>query len=136
MLVQKHLSSGRGFEAKNVAVVTWDRVGHYDRSSGSNATNTFQACVAGDGRDTFVLLAYPQDGLGWIHGDGKQPNLADARAQAGFVAGDGRFHLLPASGSDQVTSLNRFVPSPPSSKVIAIESTGTATIDVDDASLS
>lgn len=39
---------------------------------------------------------------------GKNPNMPDARAQAGFVAGDGRFHVLKGSGSDQVSNLNRY----------------------------
>ena len=69
--------------------------------------NTFQLVIASDGQDSFSIFAYPLNGIQWIQGMGKNPNMPDARAQAGFVAGDGRFHVLKGSGSDQVSNLNR-----------------------------
>lgn len=69
--------------------------------------NTFQLVIATSDTDSFSLFIYPEKGIQWIQGTGKNPNLPDARAQSGFVAGDGRFFQLPMSGSDQVSSINR-----------------------------
>jgi len=69
--------------------------------------NTFQVVIATNGQDSFVMFAYPDNGIQWIQGVGKNPNLPDARAQAGFVSGDGRYYLLEGSGSDQVSNLNK-----------------------------
>jgi nidogen (entactin) len=104
-LIQTHFSSGRGFEAKTLLIVTWDEVGYYDK--GADLANTFQLVVATDGNDSFVSFLFPDQGIQWIQGTGKNPNLPDARAQSGFVSGDGRFYLLKGSGSDQVSSLNK-----------------------------
>ena len=65
--------------------------------------------IATDGQDTFTLFAYPDNGIQWIQGVGKNPNLPDARAQAGFISGDNRFFLLKGSGSDQVSGLSKWV---------------------------
>ncbi len=63
--------------------------------------------IATDGQDSFCLFGYPEDGIQWIQGVGKNPNVPDARAQVGFVSGDNRFYLLKGSGSDQVSSLTK-----------------------------
>ncbi len=33
VLIQKHFTSGRGFEAKDLFIVTWDDVGFFDRGN-------------------------------------------------------------------------------------------------------
>lgn len=33
VLVQKHFTTGRGFEAKSLFIVTWDDVGYFDQGS-------------------------------------------------------------------------------------------------------
>jgi hypothetical protein len=33
ILIQKHFTSGRGFEAKDLFIVTWDDVGFFDRGN-------------------------------------------------------------------------------------------------------
>lgn len=65
--------------------------------------------IATDGQDSFAMFAYPENGIQWIQGIGKNPNMPDARAQAGFVSGDNRFYTLKGSGSDQVSSLNKYI---------------------------
>lgn len=69
--------------------------------------NTFQLVIATDGEDSFVLLSYPEGGIEWIQGTGKNPNLPDARAQCGFVSGDGRYYIIKGSGSDQAFNLDK-----------------------------
>ena len=131
VLIQKHFSTGRGFEAKDLFIVTWDDVGFFDQGNDKvrllcyfvffsvwpaklilslvsvSQGNTFQVVIATNGQDSFVMFAYPDNGIQWIQGVGKNPNLPDARAQAGFVSGDGRYYLLEGSGSDQVSNLNK-----------------------------
>lgn len=51
---------------------------------------------------------YPEDGIQWIQGTGDDSGLPDARGQAGFVSDDGRFKILPGSGTDQVKNLERW----------------------------
>lgn len=58
--------------------------------------------IASDGVQSYALFLYPEDGIKWIQGDGKVQNLPDARAQAGFMSGDGRLYALRGSGSEQV----------------------------------
>ena len=77
------------------------------RSTDTLQGNTFQLTIASDQQDSFVLLTYPANGIRWIQGTGKNPNLPDARAQCGFVSGDGRFYLIKGSGSDQVSNLDK-----------------------------
>lgn len=45
---------------------------------------------------------YPTGGLNWIQGETGSLGLPDIRAQAGFVAEDGRFFNMDGSGSDNV----------------------------------
>ena len=70
--------------------------------------NTFQVVIASDDRDSYVIFNYPQSGLQWIKGQGKNRNMPDARAQVGLISGEGRHYLLPGSGYDQVQKLDRW----------------------------
>lgn len=54
-------------------------------------------------QDTFIQFLYPSDGLNWLQGDFGESGLPDIRAQAGFVAEDGRFFALPGSGTENVS---------------------------------
>ncbi|UYV80529.1 NID1 [Cordylochernes scorpioides] len=104
-IIRNHFSSGARFQPASLFIATWNGVGHYDRDGSKR--NTFQAVIASDGRDTYVLLVYPDGGLRWTRGSGKNPHLPDARAQAGFMPGDGRLHALPGSGTDRMLNLHR-----------------------------
>ena len=61
-----------------------------------------------DQTDSYVIFNYPQSGLQWIKGLGKNRNMPDARAQVGIISGEGRHYLLPGSGYDQVQKLDRW----------------------------
>ena len=69
--------------------------------------NTYQVVIASNGRESYVILNYPQSGIQWIRGQGKNRNLPDARAQVGIISGEGRHYLLPGSGHDQVQKLDK-----------------------------
>lgn len=53
--------------------------------------------------ETFVQLIYPSDGLNWLQGENGPLGLPDIRAQAGFIAEDGRFFDLDGSGTSAVS---------------------------------
>ena len=63
--------------------------------------------VASDDSNSYVMFLYPQSGLQWIKGQGKNRNMPDARAQVGLISGEGRHLLLPGSGYDQIQKLDR-----------------------------
>lgn len=51
---------------------------------------------------------YPSNGLNWLQGDQGESGLPDIRAQAGFIAEDGRFFTVTGSGTDNVSSNESF----------------------------
>ena len=70
--------------------------------------NTFQAVIASSMGESYVFFNYPQSGLQWIKGQGKNRNMPDARGQAGIISGvEGSYYLLPGSGYDQVQKLDK-----------------------------
>lgn len=64
--------------------------------------------IASNVNESFIELLYADDGIQWLQGVG-QPGtgLPDAKAQAGFVAYNGRKLELPHSGTDQIRNLMR-----------------------------
>ncbi len=59
--------------------------------------------IASDGRESYVMFMYPENGIQWTQSQGKDaPDAMDVPAQAGFDAGDGRqTYRLPGSGNMQ-----------------------------------
>lgn len=101
-LVRYAYSDWTDFEARQLIVATWRNVGYFN--SKTDRLNTFQvALIVGDSQ-TFVQFIYPQGGLNWLQGEAGELGLPDIRAQAGFVAEDGRFYNLNGSGSENVSS--------------------------------
>lgn len=100
-LVRYAFSSQPNFEARQLIVATWRNVGYFD--SKTDRQNTFQvALIIGD-QQTFVQFIYPEGGLNWLQGESASRGLPDIRAQAGFVAEDGRYYNLNGSGSENVS---------------------------------
>ncbi|KAK7591209.1 hypothetical protein V9T40_002822 [Parthenolecanium corni] len=94
------------FSAESVFVATWYRVGYFNL--GADKVNTFQCVIASSGNESFVELLYTDDGIQWLQGVGQSgTGLPDAKAQAGFVAYNGRKYELPHSGTDQIRNLMR-----------------------------
>ncbi|KAK4886874.1 hypothetical protein RN001_003145 [Aquatica leii] len=104
--VHKSFSYSEDFTATSLFIVTWSRVGYHKH--GVDKLNTFQVIVISDGDDSFVEFLYPENGIQWIQGTGSESGLPDARAQAGFIAADGRFYLLHGSGTDQIKNIERW----------------------------
>ncbi|KAG8240898.1 cell-matrix adhesion [Homalodisca vitripennis] len=95
------------FTAKSLFIASWLEVGYFP--SGTDKVNTFQAVIGSDGSESFVELLYRPGGVQWVQGRGSSDRLPDARAQAGFVAEDGRLYTLRGSGTDQIQNLDRYI---------------------------
>lgn len=63
--------------------------------------------IASSKDESYIMFNYPQSGIQWIKGQGKNRNMPDARAQVGLISGDGRHLLLPGSGFDQIQKLDQ-----------------------------
>ncbi|EDX06478.1 GD10735 [Drosophila simulans] len=103
-LVRYAFSSQPEFEARQVIVATWRNVGYFD--SKTDRLNTFQVALIANEQSTFVQFIYPDGGLNWLQGETAGLGLPDIRAQAGFVAEDGRFYTLNGSGSENARFLS------------------------------
>nr|XP_022918931.1 nidogen-2-like [Onthophagus taurus] len=93
------------FDPTSIFIVTWEDVGYH--VNGTDKTNTFQVALISDNDDTYVEFLYPENGIQWLQGTGDGSGLPDARAQAGIIAPDGRYYLLPGSGSERIRNLER-----------------------------
>ncbi|KAH8299746.1 hypothetical protein KR044_005465 [Drosophila immigrans] len=103
-LVQYAYSEETEFVAEQLIVATWRNVGYFN--SKTDRLNTFQvALIAGEQR-TFVHFIYPEGGLNWLQGEAGELGLPDIRAQAGFIAEDGRYYNLNGSGSENARFLS------------------------------
>ena len=54
------------------------------------------------------MFLYPESGIEWVRGQGKNMNQQDAQAQVGFMSGEGESFLLPVSGLDQVQNIDKW----------------------------
>ncbi|XP_068146256.1 nidogen [Drosophila tropicalis] len=103
-LVRYAYSEQAEFEAKQLIVATWRNVGYFD--SKTDKLNTFQVALIANDEQTFVHFIYPDGGLNWLQGEAGVQGLPDIRAQAGFVAEDGRHYNLNGSGSENARFLS------------------------------
>ncbi|GAB6025426.1 hypothetical protein CHUAL_011172 [Chamberlinius hualienensis] len=103
--IRMHFSFAQNFQAKSAFIVTWDEVGYYN--SKGDKLNTFQLVLVTDGQSSFAYLLYAANSIQWIQSEGKTSGLPDAKAQAGFMSGDGRMFALHGSGTDHVRNLDK-----------------------------
>ncbi|KRT78905.1 EGF-like domain containing protein, partial [Oryctes borbonicus] len=104
--IRDYFSDATDFNPTSVFIVTWESVGYHNNQS--DKLNTFQVAIISNNDDSYVEFLYPENGIQWIQGTGDGSGLPDARAQAGIIAPDGRYHLLPGSGTDKVYMLERW----------------------------
>ncbi|XP_039956515.1 nidogen [Bactrocera tryoni] len=86
------------FVADKLIVATWKNVGHF--SAKNDKLNTFQVALIANEEETFVHFIYAYNGINWLQGETGALGLPDIRAQAGFVAEDGRHYYIDGSGTD------------------------------------
>lgn len=104
--ISDYFSEAKDFYPTSVFLVTWEDVGYHN--NGSDKVNTFQVAIISNTEDSYVEFLYPENGIQWIQGTGDGSGLPDARAQAGLISPDGRYYLLPGSGTDKVYFLTRY----------------------------
>ncbi|XP_064121496.1 nidogen-like isoform X3 [Macrobrachium nipponense] len=104
--LKKYFGVAEGFNPEGIFIVTWDGVGAF--SQRADRLNTYQLILATDGKESYAIFKYADGGIQWLQSDGKDPNMADARGQAGLISGDGRHLTLKGSGTDQVRSLDKW----------------------------
>ncbi|KAK7069005.1 Calcium ion binding [Halocaridina rubra] len=104
--LSQYFNGASGFEPTGIFIVTWDGVGAYSRRT--DRLNTYQLVLITDGSESYALFLYADGGVQWLQSDGKDPNMGDARGQAGLISGDGRYQTLRGSGTDQVRSLDKW----------------------------
>lgn len=102
-LIRQNFADGNDFRATNVYIATWENVGFFRENQ--TIQNSYQAIIICGDDETFVALLYPQNGLNWLQGEPGESGLPDVRAQAGFVAEDGRIFNLKGSGTDNVMKI-------------------------------
>jgi len=94
------------FQPKEVVVITWDQVGYFDQMT--DKTNMVQLIICSDGEKSYSVFLYPESGIQWVRGQGKNRNQPDPQAQAGFMSGEGQSFLLPPSGLDQIINIDKW----------------------------
>lgn len=67
--------------------------------------NSFQIAVISNGTESFVQFLYPEREIQWVQKETPAGSLPDAKAQAGFIADDGRLFTLRGSGSHQIRNV-------------------------------
>ena len=122
----------RNFRGQDEFIVTWDRVGYYDRHT--SPVNTFQMVIQNDGD-----IGFSYGDMSWTRGD-----VSDVHAVAGFDAGNNRDYVMidgsrtssiannlenkefwfrkdPTTGGVQRNALNQVVVTPQSTDYIDLE---------------
>lgn len=102
-IVQENFNNYYEFQPKSVFIATWVEVTHSSKKV--EKTNTFQIAIISNGTESFVELLYPEREIQWIQGEITNSGFPDAKAQAGFVAEDGRMYSLRGSGSHQIKNV-------------------------------
>ncbi|XP_065911625.1 protein mesh-like isoform X3 [Dysidea avara] len=97
-----------GFSSSYLFIATWNRVGYYE--SKVDKTNTFQAVLATNGLQSFVIFLYADGEIQWTTGDASSGlnGLGGIPAQVGFNAGDGlRYAAIPQSRTNAIINITR-----------------------------
>lgn len=101
--IQNNFHEYYDFHPTSIFIVTWLEVPY--AASQENRKNTFQAAIISNGTESFVEFLYPDRDIQWIQRETPPGSLPDAKAQAGFVAEDGRILHLRGSGSHQIRNI-------------------------------
>lgn len=117
--ITSHVPTAAGFQATFAFVATWDHVGYYNLKS--DKLNTFQAVIASNGLQSYVMFLYADNGINWLVGDASN-NLYPA---AGIDAGDGVAYynhpLTCTAGLTTLPTLTNTTPSVPGLYIFRID---------------
>lgn len=100
--VQTHFNDYADFHPTRVFIATWLDVTY---GPGAERKNSFQIAIISNGTESFVEFLYPERDIQWIQRETEAGSMPDAKAQAGFIAEDGRMFTLMGSGSHRVRNI-------------------------------
>ncbi|CAH2236693.1 jg20911 [Pararge aegeria aegeria] len=103
--IQNNFHDYYDFKPTSVFIASWIEVSSYSSIQRYDRKNTFQIAVISNGTESFVEILYPEREIQWIQRETPPGELPDAKAQAGFVAEDGRLFTLRGSGSHQIRNI-------------------------------
>ncbi|XP_023943283.2 nidogen [Bicyclus anynana] len=104
--IQNNFHEYYDFKPISVFIASWVEVTYsYKQQQWYDKKNTFQVAVISNGTESFVEILYPEREIQWIQRETPPGELPDAKAQAGFVAEDGRLFTLRGSGSHQIRNI-------------------------------
>lgn len=102
--IQNNFHDYQDFKPASVFIATWVDV-TYTSPQEHSRKNSFQIAIISNGTESFVELLYPEREIQWIQKEAPASSLPDAKAQAGFIAEDGRVFTLRGSGSHQIRNI-------------------------------
>jgi nidogen (entactin) len=102
--IQNNFHDYFDFKPTSVFIATWFDV-TYSNPKEHDRKNSFQIAIISNGTESFVELLYPERFIQWIQREAQPSTLTDAKAQAGFIAEDGRVFSLRGSGSHQIWNI-------------------------------
>lgn len=98
--ITSSVPTAAGFQATYAFIATWDHVGYY--ASKVDKLNTFQAVVASNGLQSYVMFIYPENGINWLKGDASGPGYPGM----GLDGGDRvAYYNHPLAGTADLTTL-------------------------------
>nr|XP_027194219.1 nidogen-2-like [Dermatophagoides pteronyssinus] len=103
--VQRYFNDGKNFRTQSLFITTWDNVGRFEKLS--DLGNTVQLVIASNGTDSYAFIMYPEDGIQWLTGHDNIEYLQHAMTQVGFMSNEGRYYIMPGSGTEQVKNFPR-----------------------------
>ncbi|XP_003375523.1 putative Low-density lipoprotein receptor repeat class B [Trichinella spiralis] len=93
------------YEAKSLLIVTWDRVGSYQRHN--DRVNSFQLVISSNETTSYAQFLYADDEIQWIKSTDKHPHGGNQIARAVFVAAEDKIYALPESYSKRMFDINK-----------------------------
>ncbi|XP_047530090.1 nidogen [Vanessa atalanta] len=102
--VQNNFHDYYDFRPTSVFIASWIDV-TYASKQWQDRKNSFQIAIISNGTESFVEMLYPEREIQWIQKETQPGSMPDAKAQAGFIAEDGRLFTLRGSGSHQIRNV-------------------------------
>ncbi|KRX88301.1 Nidogen-1 [Trichinella pseudospiralis] len=93
------------YEAKSLLIVTWDRVGSYQRHN--DRINSFQLVISSNETTSYAQFLYADDEIQWIKSTDKYPHGSNQIARAAFVDAENNIYALPESYSKRMFDINK-----------------------------
>ena len=87
------------FQPKEVVVITWDQVGYFKKMADKVQiykekesisifyfqTNMVQLVICSDGEKSYTVFLYPESGIQWVRGQGKNRQVVTSQIQSAKI---------------------------------------------------